>query len=95
MEIDFTFRGLSRSGSLMEHIERLAEHLPVQSCRVVVEIPKRRCIRVRVELAAPRLVAESESDDAFVAAREAFDAARRQFGDWAERRRALRPQPTD
>jgi Sigma 54 modulation protein / S30EA ribosomal protein len=89
MDIQITFRGLDRSEALTQHIEQLAQHLPVQSCRVVVEAPHRhgRSFRVHVELPAPRLCADGEDPDAFAAATVAFDAERRRFEDWAERRR--------
>jgi ribosome-associated translation inhibitor RaiA len=90
MDIQITFRGLSSSEALTQHIERLAQHLPVESCRVVVETRKAGRFHVRVELPAPRLVAEGEGEDAFVAAGEAFHAERRRFEDWAERRRDSR-----
>jgi len=89
MDIQITFRGLSSSQALSEHIQKLAEHLPVESCRVVVEAPHRhgRAFHVHVELAAPRLCADGENEDAFIAVSEAFDAERRRFDAFRERRR--------
>jgi hypothetical protein len=103
MDIQITFRGLPRSQALAEHIERLAQHFDherISHCRVVVEAPTRHhrsggLFHVIVELAAPgKLIVAGDRDgheDAFAAAGESFDVARRQLADWAERRRGGAP----
>jgi ribosome-associated translation inhibitor RaiA len=86
----------------VEELDALYDHL--MSCRVMVEAPHRRHhkgrrFHVRIELGVPgkELVVSSdpakakEREDAYVAVRDAFDAARRLLADFVDKRQ--QPQP--
>jgi ribosomal subunit interface protein len=81
-----------------EKLDRFASH--IMSCRVVVEAPhkhhnKGNLYHVRIDITVPgkEIVVSREPDqrhaheDAYVAVRDAFDAARRQLEDYVAHRR--------
>jgi len=109
MEIpmQITFHGLAHSPALEAVIrERAAKldrfHPQVMSCRAVVEEAARHksqgkefVVRLDIKVAGGEVaVNRDRSEDAFVAVRDAFDAARRQLEDLARRQRgAVKSHP--
>jgi ribosomal subunit interface protein len=102
MEIpmQITFHGLAHSPALEAAIrERAAKldrfHHHVMSCRAVVEEVARHknqgkefAVRLDIKVAGGEVAVNRErNEDAFVAVRDAFDAARRQLEDLARRQR--------
>lgn len=98
--LQITYRDIERSDAIDAHIREKAEKLemhfePIMSCRVVVEVPHQRkqqgkAFAVRIDIGVPgaELVVNRERDeDIYVALRDAFDAARRQLEDYAQRLR--------
>jgi ribosomal subunit interface protein len=98
--IQITFRGMEGSAALEAAIrdragklERIHQHL--MSCRVVVEEEARHksqgrqfVVRLDIKVAGGEVAINREhSEDAFVAVRDAFDAARRKLEDLAQRQR--------
>lgn len=79
-------------------LEKFAEH--ITSCRVIIEAPHQhhhqgKLFNVKVDITLPgkEIIADRHPDehhaheDAYVAIRDAFDAARRQLEDYVRRRR--------
>jgi ribosomal subunit interface protein len=98
--IQITFHGLAHSPALEAAIrERAAKldrfHPHVMSCRAVVEEVARHknqgkefAVRLDIKVAGGEVAVNRErNEDAFVAVRDAFDAARRQLEDLARRQR--------
>jgi ribosome-associated translation inhibitor RaiA len=105
--IQITFRGMESSAALEEAIRDRAGkldrvHPHVMSCRVVVEEEARHksqgkqfVVRLDIKVAGAEVaVNRDHSEDAFVAVRDAFDAARRKLEDLAQRQRGeVKPRP--
>jgi ribosomal subunit interface protein len=98
--IQITFHGLAPSPALEAAIRERAGkldrfHPHVMSCRAVVEEVARHktqgkefAVRLDIKVAGGEVAVNREhSEDAFVAVRDAFDAARRQLEDLARRQR--------
>lgn len=98
--LQITMRAIPHSEMLEDHIRhkaiKLESYYPnLVGCRVVVEVPHRhkhqgRQFSVRLDITVPggKLVVNREADgDAYVALRDAFDAARRQIEDFGRRQR--------
>ena len=98
--LQITLRNIAKSKAVEAAIRRRAGkldrfHRRIVSCRVVVEIPSRHKQQgkefvVRLDIKVPGAeiaVNRDHSEDAFVAVRDAFDAARRQLEDHARRKR--------
>ncbi len=98
--IQITFRGMETSAALEAAIRDRAGkldrfHPHVMSCRVVVEEAARHksqgkqfVVRLDIKVAGAEVaVNHDHSEDAFVAVRDAFDAARRKLEDLARRQR--------
>lgn len=94
--LQITYRDLPHSAALDSHIREKAEKLEqvfsgLIGCRVVVEQPARhhqqgKPFNVRIDLTVPGseiVVDRQESEDAYVAVRDAFEAARRQLDNYA------------
>jgi len=94
--LQITFRDIPASEALDTHIRDKAQKLEqvfadIISCRVVVEQPARhhqqgKPFNVRIDLGVPGkeiVVDRQENEDAYVALRDAFDAAKRQLEDYA------------
>lgn len=94
--LQVTFRGLPHSQALETHIREKAEKLEqffdrLIGGRVVVEQSARHSqqgkpFNIRIDLSVPGkeiVVDRQENEDAYVALRDAFDAARRQLEDYA------------
>jgi ribosomal subunit interface protein len=100
LPIQITFRGMAGSEALeaavRERAAKLAQfHRHVMSCRVVIETAARHkqqgkefVVRLDIKVAGAEIAINREhSEDAFVAVRDAFDAARRKLEDHARRQR--------
>ena len=98
--LQISFHGIAHSDALYGTIREKAEKLDryydrITSCRVVVELGARhkrqgKQFSVRVDLKVPGTelaVTREHDEDAQVAIREAFDAARRQLEDYARTQR--------
>ena len=94
--LQITFRDIPSSEALDTHIRDKAQKLEqvfadIISCRVVVDQPAKhhqqgKLFNVRIDLGVPGkeiVVDRQENEDAYVALRDAFDAARRQLEDYA------------
>ncbi|MBN8774878.1 MAG: RNA polymerase subunit sigma-54 [Thiobacillus sp. 63-78] len=94
--LQITFRDMPSSDALDTHIREKAQKLEqafsdIVSCRVVVDQPAKhqqqgKLFNVRIDLGVPGkqiVVDKQENEDAYVALRDAFDAARRQLEDYA------------
>jgi len=100
LPLQVVFHGLEGSPALTTVIEQRAAkldrfHPHIVSCRVTVTQETRHHVQgrpfgVRLDLTVPDkeiAVTHKENEDAFVAVRDAFDAARRMLQDeWAQRR---------
>jgi len=93
--VQITWRGVTQSPALdadiREKAAKLAQfHDRINRCRVVVDVPDRhkhrgRRFAVRLDLTLPNgeiAVTREHDEDAHVAVRDAFDAARRQRQDF-------------
>lgn len=98
--LQITLRRIDRSEALESRIRALAARLErhngrILSCRVLVEAPHQSMHQggqfvARLEIKVPRgeiVVNRDHDGDAYVAVRDAFDAAGRQLADRAGRRR--------
>jgi ribosomal subunit interface protein len=94
LPLQITFHGLDRSPALEAAIEEKAAkleqfHPSIIGCRVTVTQESRhhaqgRLVNVRIDLTVPDrelAITNKQHEDAFVAVREAFDAARRVLQD--------------
>jgi ribosomal subunit interface protein len=100
LPIQITARNMSLSEAAKNTIREKAEkldsfHNNVMSCRVLVEVPHRHqhkgvLYNVRIDMTVPggELVVKREPhEDLYVSIRDAFDAAKRQLQDFAQRQR--------
>jgi len=100
LPVQVTFHGMARSAALEQAIhDRAAKlehfHPHLLSCRAVVEEAVRRkhqgkefVVRLDIKVSGGEVaVNRDHSEDAFVAVREAFDAARRRLDEHARRSR--------
>lgn len=98
--LQITTRDIPHSETLETHIREKAEKLEkfyphIMSCRIVVELPHKhhhqgRLFDVRIDMTVPGgelVVNRVANEDVYVAARDAFDAAKRQLEDYARRQR--------
>jgi ribosomal subunit interface protein len=98
--LQISWHGIDRSEAIEEHIRQKAAALEkfypdITHCRVAVELPHKhqyqgRRYNVRIDLRVPHgevVVNRDHHEDAYVALREAFDAARRQLEDVLRRQR--------
>jgi ribosomal subunit interface protein len=98
--LKITIHGVDRSEALetrirakMEKLEEFFNH--ITSCHVVVEMPHKHHqqgsqFNVRMDIAVPGneiVVTRDHAEDVYVALRDAFDAAKRQLTDYAQRLR--------
>ena len=94
--LQITFRDMAHSDALESHIRDKAEKLEqffadIISCRVVVEQPAKhnqqgKPFNVRIDLGVPGseiVIDKQANEDAYVAVRDAFDAAKRRLEDYA------------
>jgi ribosomal subunit interface protein len=94
--LQITFRDMPPSVALDTHIREKAQKLEqifsdIVSCRVVVEQPAKhhqqgKPFNIHIDLGVPGkeiVVDRQENVDAYVALRDAFDAAKRQLEDYA------------
>jgi len=94
--LQITFRDMERSDAMETHIREKADKLKqffadIVSCRVVVEQAAKhqqqgKPFNVRIELGVPGktlIIDKQVHEDAYVALRDAFDAAKRQLEDYA------------
>jgi ribosomal subunit interface protein len=97
--LQITFRNIAHSEPIEANINEKAARLDrfydrIMSCRVVVEESQRRrhqgkLYSVRIDITVPGkelAVTREENEDAYVAVRDAFDAAARKLGEHARRR---------
>jgi ribosomal subunit interface protein len=98
--LQITWHGMDRSDVIEDHIRQktaaLEKFYPnITSCRVAVELPHKhkhqgKLYNVRIDLRVPHgeiVVNRDQHEDAYVALRDAFDAARRQLEDVLRRQR--------
>jgi ribosomal subunit interface protein len=98
--LQITFRDMPHSDAMEAHIRDKASKLEshfshVMGCHVIIEQPHKhkqqgKQFRVHIDVRVPgaELVANHhESEDAYIALRDAFDAARRQVEDHARKQR--------
>lgn len=94
--LQITFRDMPPSDALEAHIREKAQKLEqvfsdIISCRVVVEQTAKhqqqgKPFNIHIDLGVPGkeiVVDRQENEDAYVALRDAFDAAKRQLEDYA------------
>lgn len=94
--LQITYRDIPPSDALDTHIREKAQKLEqlfadIISCRVVIEQPAKnqqqgRPFNIHINLGVPGkeiVVDRQENEDAYVALRDAFDAAKRQLEDYA------------
>ena len=98
--LQITFRDMPHSDAMEAHIREKAQKLEshfshIMGCHVTIEQPhkhkqqgKHFCVHIDVRVPGAELVANHhESEDAYIALRDAFDAARRQVEDYARKLR--------
>lgn len=98
--LQITIRDVEHSEALETHIREKAKKLDeffdhIMSCRVVVEVPhkhhqqgKQYNVRIDIGVAGGEIaVNRDHAEDAYVALRDAFDAAKRQLEDYARKLR--------
>lgn len=98
--LQITFRDMPHSDAMEAHIREKAQKLEshyahIVGCHVTIERPhkhkqqgKNFCVHIDVRVPGAELVANHhESEDAYIALRDAFDAARRQVEDHARKQR--------
>jgi ribosomal subunit interface protein len=98
--LQITLRDIATSPAVETRIREKADKLNryydhIMGCRVVVEMSQRhkhqgKLHRVHIDLTVPGgeiTVNRCEDEDVYVAIRDAFDAARRQLEDFAQRQR--------
>jgi ribosomal subunit interface protein len=101
--LQITLRGIESSPRLEELIREKASKLEhvcdrITSCRVAVETAAWRkqsgnpfAVRIDIKVPGHEIVVNREQDeDAYIAVRDAFDAARRQLEDYAHLQRSSR-----
>ncbi|MDP2027358.1 HPF/RaiA family ribosome-associated protein [Sulfuriferula sp.] len=98
--LQITVRDMPTSAALEDHIREKTAKLeqfypPLMGCRIVVELPHKhkhqgKLFNVRIDLTVPGgeiVVNRDQSEDIYVALRDAFDAARRKLEDYGRRQR--------
>lgn len=98
--LQITIRDMPASAVLEEHIRdkaaKLEQFYPALiGCRVVVELPHKhkqhgKLFNVRIDLTVPGseiAINRDQSEDVYVALRDAFDAANRKLEDYGRRQR--------
>lgn len=98
--LQITLRDMPASAALEDHIREKAAKLerfypPLMGCRVVVELPhkhkhKGKQFNVRIDLTVPGgeiVINHDQSEDVYVALRDAFEAAQRKLEDYGRRQR--------
>jgi len=98
--LQITIRDMPTSAALEDHIREKTAKLeqfypPLMGCRIVVELPHKhkhqgKLFNVRIDLTVPGgeiVVNRDQSEDIYVALRDAFDAARRKLEDYGRRQR--------
>ncbi len=98
--LQITLRDMPASAVLEDHIRDKAAKLeqfypPLIGCRVVVELPHKhkqhgKLFNVRIDLTVPGseiAINRDQSEDVYVALRDAFDAANRKLEDYGRRQR--------
>ena len=98
--LQITFRDMAHSDALETHIREKAAKLDAHfahltSCHVTLEQPHKhkhqgKAFRVHISLHVPGediVINRHEDEDAYVALRDAFDAAKRQLEEYARRLR--------
>lgn len=98
--LQITVRDMPTSVALEDHIREKATKLeqfypPLMGCRVVVELPHKhkhqgKLFNVRIDLTVPGseiVINRDQSEDIYVALRDAFDAAKRKLEDYGRRQR--------
>lgn len=102
LPLQITFKNIPSSAVMENHITEKASKLDrfyerIMSCRVVVDSPQRRHRRgklydVRVDITIPGkeiVVTREDNQDAYVALRDAFDAAYRKLEEQRQRERGV------
>jgi len=92
--LQITFRDVPHSDALEAHIREKAAKLesffsPIMGCHVTVELPHKHkhqgrnfCVHVDLRVPGAELVVnQHRNEDAYIALRDAFDAAKRQLED--------------
>ena len=98
--LQITIRDMPASTALEDHIREKAVKLelfypPLMGCRVVIELPHKhkhqgKLFNVRIDLTVPGseiVINRDQSEDIYVALRDAFDAAKRKLEDYGRRQR--------
>ncbi|MES2365829.1 MAG: HPF/RaiA family ribosome-associated protein [Pseudomonadota bacterium] len=98
--LQITIRDMPASAVLEDHIREKAAKLEhfypaLVGCRVVVELPHKhkqhgKLFNVRIDLTVPGseiVINRDQSEDVYVALRDAFDAANRKLEDYGRRQR--------
>src|SRR5262245_38162021 len=97
MQIEITFKDLAKSEALEARIHECIAKLErvfdrIVRCEVLIETPHRhhhtgRPFHVRVHLGVPGddIIASHDDEDAYVAVRDAFIAAKRQLEDYVDK----------
>lgn len=98
--LQITFRDVPHSDAMEAHIREKAAKLesffsPIMACHVTVELPhkhkhqgKRFCVHIDIHVPGSELVVnQHHHEDAYVALRDAFDAAKRQLENYARKLR--------
>lgn len=98
--LQITIRDMPVSAALEDHIREKAAKLerfypPLMGCRVVVELPhkhkhKGKQFNVRIDLTVPGseiVINHDQSEDVYVALRDAFEVAKRKLEDYGRRQR--------
>ena len=98
--LQITFRDMSPSEALESHIRSKADKLesifsPIMGCHVTVEQPHKHkhqgrdfCVHLDLRVPGAELVVtHHRHEDAYVALRDSFDAAKRQLEDYARKLR--------
>lgn len=96
--LQITTRDIPHSDALESHIREKAAKLEkfyphIMSCRIVVELPHKhhhqgRLFDVHIDMTVPGgelVVNRVANEDAYVAVRDAFDAAKRQLEDYGRK----------
>ncbi len=98
--LQISMRDIPRSEAIESHIREKVDKLEqfydrMTSCRVTLEMPHKhkhqgKLMNVRIDITLPQgeiNVNRHANEDAYVAIRDAFDAARRQLEDYARKQR--------
>lgn len=104
--LQITFRDMPHSDAMEAHIREKAAKLesffsPIMACHVTVELPHKHkhqgrnfCVHVDLRVPGAELVVNHHRhEDAYIALRDAFDAAKRQLEDHHRRSRGSKHHP--